>query len=207
MKPKQFLFIDDSGDTGFTGSRLGRFVIACVMVVDVEKKDLLRDAVELFRKNMGWAELDEMKFHKTNKHTVKRLIDFLKDFDYSVYAMVLDKQTAEKLGSKIDRMSLYDYVVKELLLKIRLNEPEILIDGVGGKRHMQRVRAYLRQNLKSRGVMNCQIKFVDSRKNYLIQLADIMAGSVARSFQEDKKDAGDYVGLLGGKIKKIYFVK
>jgi uncharacterized protein (DUF4415 family) len=206
MKPKQHIFIDDSGDTGFTSSRSQHFVIACVVIVDSEKKDLLDKAIELFRRNQGWRDEDEMKFHKTNKQTVKKLLGSLKDFDYSVYAMVLDKTTAAKLTPKMSKTSLYNFTIKELLMKLRLDEPVISIDGVGGKKYIQKVRAYLRQNLKEKGVVNCQIKFVDSKKDYLIQFADIVAGSIARSFQKDRKDSGDYIGLIGKKIKKIYFI-
>jgi len=61
-------------------------------------------------------------------------------------------------------MSLYNHVIKELLVKLELSESIIEIDGIGGKKYMQKVRSYLRQSLRDEGVINCQIRFVDSKK-------------------------------------------
>ena len=47
------------------------------------------------------------------------------------------------------------------------------------------------------------VKFVDSQDSALIQLADMVAGSVNRSLQTYKTDSQDYLGLLHGKIESI----
>ena len=94
----------------------------------------------------------------------------------------------------------------ELLLKLDLNEPIIVIDGVYDKKQAQRIRTYLRQTLKQHGIEKCKINFVDSRKEPVIQMADIVAGSVARSFDKSKTDCNEYVKLLGSKIINIYQV-
>jgi hypothetical protein len=94
--------------------------------------------------------------------------------------------------------------MKELLLKLDLEAPNITIDGIGGKRYMQKIRVYLRQNLKESGIEKCEIKFADSKKDSLIQIADIIAGSIARSFRDDRLDASKYVKLFGSKIISIF---
>jgi len=93
---------------------------------------------------------------------------------------------------------------RELLLKLELSEPNIIIDGVTDKKHIQNTRTYLRQALGQQGVGKCKIGFVDSRKNVVVQLADIVAGSIARSFDKKKTDYKDYLELLEPKIKGIY---
>jgi hypothetical protein len=47
------------------------------------------------------------------------------------------------------------------------------------------------------------VRFVDSRENTLVQIADIAVGSVNRSLQTDKTDSQDYIGLLKGKIELL----
>ena len=47
------------------------------------------------------------------------------------------------------------------------------------------------------------IRFSDSRKDSLVQLADIVAGSVGRSYQDHKTDATDFVKLIGSKLKVL----
>ena len=82
-------------------------------------------------------------------------------------------------------------------------ESVIVIDGVADKKQIQRMRTYLRQALKQQGVEKCKISFVDSRKEPLIQLADIIAGSIARSYDITKSDRNEYIKLLKSKINKI----
>jgi len=100
--------------------------------------------------------------------------------------------------------TLHNYVIKELLLKLELSEPVIFIDGVTDKKHIQKIRAYLRKALKLNGVEKSKISFVDSRKDVMIQLADIVAGSIARSFDKQKSDHNEYIKLLETKIVHIY---
>lgn len=45
---------------------------------------------------------------------------------------------------------------------------------------------------------------MDSRKEPLVQLADLIAGSVARSYGKNKTDRKDYLKLLESKMKGIY---
>jgi len=94
----------------------------------------------------------------------------------------------------------------ELLLKVGKNDQVVTIDGKSSKKYDKQVRTYLRQCLKDKGIENTSIKFVDSRKDSLIQLADIVAGAVARSFKK-KDDAQKYLNLLGDKIIKIEKIK
>jgi len=69
---------------------------------------------------------------------------------------------------------------------------------------MQKIRTYLRQNLKSNGVEKCVIKFADSKKDSLVQLTDIVAGSVARSFRDDRITTDKFLKLMGDKIIQIF---
>ena len=87
---------------------------------------------------------------------------------------------------------------------LKLVEPIIVIDGVADKKHIQFSRTYLRQALRQHGVEKCKISFVDSRKDVIIQLADIVAGSIARSYDKEKTDHSDYLRLLDLKVKDIY---
>jgi len=69
------------------------------------------------------------------------------------------------------------------------------------------VKACLRQSLREHGVHGSRIYLVDSRKNSLIQLTDIIVGSVARSYNKDKTDSDVYIEALGDKIANIYEIE
>ena len=58
------------------------------------------------------------------------------------------------------------------------------------------------RNGRENGRENTRFRFVDSRKDSIIQLADIIAGAIARSYK-DKTDAKRYLTLLESKIVQI----
>jgi len=201
---KQFAILDDSGDPGVDGSSTSHFVIAAVIIVGDEDRQKLIDAIDKYRQKLGWKETHEFKFNTTKKGIIEELIKVIRGYKFSAYAMVLDKRKIPVTPDIIDSNSLYYYVMKELLLKLDLKNPHITIDGIGGKRYMQKIRTYLRQNLKSNGVEKCVIKFADSKKDSLVQLTDIVAGSVARSFRDDRNNTDKFLKLMGGKIIQIF---
>ena len=178
-----------------------------VHVVDEAKKQSLSDAIDKFRKSLGWADLDEFKFNITNKQTVLRLIDVVKEFNFKAYIMVLDKGKINPNNIPKDKTSFYYRLIKELLLKIATDNPVITIDGRAGKKFSKEIRTYLRKTLRDNGIHNSRVYLVDSRKNSLIQLADIVVGSVARSYNREKADSQTYIKALKTKIVEIHEIE
>jgi hypothetical protein len=203
---RQYVFIDDSGDAGLKKTNTEQLVVAAVIVVDEDKRKLLSDGIDLFRRRLGWTDLHEFKFNKTNKEILVELIDFIKGFDFKAYAVVLDKKSTDSSRVHTGNISIYNCAIKELLLQISKNDQIVVIDGKATKSHAGKIRAYLRQHLKEKGVEKSSIRFVDSRKDSLVQLADIVAGAIARSYK-DKTDAKRYLDLLKNKIIKIEEIK
>ena len=62
----------------------------------------------------------------------------------------------------------------------------------------------MRKTLRDNGIHNSRVYFVDSRKNSFIQLADIVVGSVARSYNREKADSQTYIKALKTKIVEIH---
>jgi len=171
-------------------------------VVDELRKELLEDAINLFRRRLGWVDLHEFKFNKTEKCILIELIDFLKHFDFMAYAVVLHKKSITSSSLPKSKMSIYNQIVRELLLRVSKSNQIVVIDGKATKSHAEKLRVYLRHSLKENGIENTSIRFVDSRKDSIIQLADIIAGAIARSYK-DKTDAKKYLTLLDNKIIQI----
>ena len=201
---KEFLILDDSGDPGLVKSSTSHFIVAAVLVLNSESYDKLVMAMNDFRAGLGWNELDELKFSKTRKIVIKRLLTFIQQLEFKAYAIVVDKsKLTDKSLLTIDD-SLYNYAIKELLLRLKLSNPVIFIDGVSHKKQAERFRTYLRKHLKKHGVEKSKIRFVDSRKDVLVQLADIIAGVIARSYSKKKGSNDEYLKLLKSKIEEIY---
>lgn len=201
---KYFIYIDDSGDPGLRGDGSSNFIIASVVVVGQKNRDGLAKAIDEYKKGLGWKEREELKFHKTHKDAIRLAIKTANRYDYLAYAIVIDKSKIDMHSlSSVERNSIFLYTVKKLLIKMGLPDSDIIIDGIRGPKYTKKARAYLRQELKNAGLQTGRISFEDSRSNPLIQLADLVAGSVARSLT-NKADSEEYIRLFGRRLKKIF---
>lgn len=68
---------------------------------------------------------------------------------------------------------------------------------------MRRTATYSRREINSEKSKKIEIKFEDSTKDNLIQLADLIAGSINRSLNSDKTDSKTYVNIIKKKVVKI----
>lgn len=201
---KYFIYIDDSGDPGLTSEGSSSFIIASVVLVSKEARDSLAQAIDEYKKGLGWKEHEELKFHKTHKDAIRLAIKTANKYDYSAYAIVINKSKLNIHSlSSVEKNSIFLYTIKELLIKLKLPDSDIIIDGIRGPKYTKKARTYLRKELKDNGIKTGKISFEDSRNNPLVQLADLVAGSVARSLT-NKADAKEYIRLFGQKLKKIF---
>ncbi len=201
---KYYIYIDDSGDPGLKGDSTSNFIITSVILIGQENRDGLIQAIDEYKKGLGWKQREELKFHKTHKDVIRFAIKTANKYDYSAYAIVIDKSKIDTHSlSSIKRDSIFLYTIKELLVRLNLPDSDIIIDGIRGPKYTKKARTYLRQELKSVGLRTGRISFEDSRSNSLIQLADLVAGSIARSLT-NKADARDYIRLFGRKLKEIF---
>lgn len=201
---KYFIYIDDSGDPGLTSEGSSNFIIASVVLVSKEARDSLAQAIDEYKKGLDWKEYEELKFHKTHKDTIRLAIKTANKYDYSAYAIVINKSKLNIHSlSSVEKNSIFLYTIKELLIKLKLPDSDIIIDGIRGPKYTKKARTYLRKELKDNGIKTGKISFEDSRNNPLVQLADLVAGSVARSLT-NKADAKEYIRLFGQRLKKIF---
>jgi len=82
---KQYVAIDASGDAGLKNSDTNQLVAAAVITDSEKKTKLLEEAITSFRRNLGWVDLHEFKFSKTEKSVIVDLINHVKGFEYRAY--------------------------------------------------------------------------------------------------------------------------
>ncbi|HEY5298533.1 MAG TPA: DUF3800 domain-containing protein [Verrucomicrobiae bacterium] len=79
-----------------------------------------------------------------------------------------------------------------------LNDATVVIDGSGSREFRRQLGSYLRRrtnDTKSNARVIGKIKIQDSKRNNLLQLADMICGAVARSYTR-KDDAQTYRRLI-----------
>lgn len=188
------VFIDDSGDPGFklTQGSTRHFVIACCVFNSPETAERVANDIRSFKSNIGWTHNSELKFSQTKKDINLSFIEQFCSKDFFVRAIMVDKTLirSEFLINNHDHF--YNYAISKVLSRSNgtIENAKIRIDGKGGREYKNAMGTYLRIQANSRDVAVIKdVKFVDSNGDQLIQLADMVAGCVRRSFDESRSDA------------------
>lgn len=200
------IFVDDSGDPGF---KLGKgssdyFVIALVIFDDTLAAESAALKIKQYRRKLGFSDNSEFKFNKTRPEVKVGFLHCIKEEDFRVRALVVPKKDIYSLELRSNRNSFYSYIIKLVLQNSggTIENAKIKIDGSGDRIFRKSFTAYLRKELNQGDryvVKNC--KLVDSKNNVLIQMADMVAGAVRRSYDEGKKDRAVYKEIISRQIE------
>lgn len=122
----------------------------------------------------------------------------------------MDKSKIYGQELRRSRESFYGYAIK-MVLKYHggtIRNAKLRLDGHGDRKFKRTFNTYLRKELNSQ-VDNTEkvfldLKFVDSKKNVLIQLADMVAGTINRKYNREKTDRNEYYNLIKDKIEDIW---
>lgn len=184
------IFLDESGDPGFKFDKgsSSHFVIALVVFdtpLDAEETAL---NIKRLRQKLKLHETFEFKFNKMSDFYRFQLLEAISASPFRIRAMVVDKRilrSSQLIGSK---ESFYNYFVSEILRhnQGKIRDASLRVDGSGDREFRQAFNTYLRGKLSSQTVKKC--RFVDSKKDSLIQLADTVAGSLFRKYSPSKAD-------------------
>ena len=202
------IFIDESGDPGF---KLGRgstshFVVA--MVIFDKNEDAQYTAQVIKEALIDLKIRPEFKFSKSSDSKKDEFFARIKSCRFRVRALVVDKEKIYSKNLREDDKKFYNYFVRLLIdfQELKISDASIKIDGSGDREFKKELNRYLRSQIKSN--LKLKIELVDSNKNHLIQLADMVAGAIARSYPNQIRNAnGSWKQSLGKKIESIWDFK
>lgn len=204
------VFIDDSGDPGFRISKGSSkvFVIAMIIFDDDLEAEKTSLAIKELRRELGVSDYFEFKYNKADKIFRNKFFTKIKHFKFRVRAIVVSKQVIYSPKLQTEKESFYNYIIMQVLKKSRsIKGARLKFDKRGEKAIRDQLRVYLSRELdnKKNSIFK-DLKFVDSRQNTLIQLADMIAGSVNESFS---KGRGEYINMLkkAGRVEDIWSFK
>ncbi len=203
------VFIDDSGDPGFKIAKGSSevFVICCVIFDDELEAEKTAVKIKEFRRRLKKSDRFEFKFNKCSR---KIRVEFLKTVagaKFRIRAIVMPKEKIYSEELKKSRESFYNFTIKTVLRHSAgtIRDARIRLDGRGDRLFRRKLLVYLRKNLnmRERKIIK-NIRFRDSKKDVLIQLADMVAGSINRSFQTEKTDAHIYLGIIKPRVDDVW---
>lgn len=205
------VFLDDSGDPGF---KVGKgstpcFLIALVIFDDNLEAERCAVAIKELRRGLGLSDAYEFRFNGCSKDIRIAFLARVAKFKFHVRAIVMDKRRIHGAELRHSKESFYRYAIK-MVLKYsfgKITGARLKIDGHGDRAFRRELGAYLRRELRGRpgeAPIVSDLKVVDSQENVLIQLADMVAGTLRRFAEKERDDAAVYRELIVKRLENVW---
>lgn len=195
------VFIDDSGDPGFKFDKGSSeyFVISMVIFDDELEAEKIAVAIKELRRKIGFPDDVEFRFFRTSHNIRIKFLNHINQFKFKIRCLIVEKSKIHSLELRNNRESFYSYFIKEVLKYSggSIRDARIRIDGSGDRTFRKSFLSYLRRELNYGDrciVKNC--KLVNSKNDVLIQLADMVAGSINRFNNKEKSDFEEYRSII-----------
>ena len=205
-----YAFTDESGAFGWKFDVEGSFTHFIIASIIVEKKDLdfLNEGIETIRsKYFKNAEIKSSKIG-SDSELRRQLITDLLPLPFSIFAIVIDKRKMAHVRGLRYKQSFYKFTNNILHKEIRKAFPKVTViaDEIGGSEFMKSFSNYFRNKSDQPDLFGeADFSFRKSHEDVTIQLADIIAGSIARKYDEryNTEVDKDFIPLLNEKIIRI----
>ncbi len=189
----QILIADESGDTGFTDKRgtSKYFTVSLVYFEDLEESQRCYEKIEELKATINVHT--EFKFTRMPREKRVAFLKEMMNFEFYYFAVIINKQELIRQDIFTEE-SFYKYAcsLAFTLTKPYLEKVVVIIDGSGSREFQQSFKTYLQKHMDQK---IRKFKVEDSKKNNLVQLADMVVGAVARSVSE-KEDKIDYIKII-----------
>lgn len=139
------------------------------------------------------------KFEKgSSRYFVVALIIFDDDLDAEETALAI-----KKYRKSLNKSNQFEFKFNKANKKER--EQFLRLDGLGEKLFKKEVTTYLRKELNKKGDrIFDSLKFIDSKKDVLIQLADMIASSTNYAFESSEKENHLFYKIISKRIEDCW---
>lgn len=192
------VFVDESGDPGLKiaqGSS-AYFIVALAVFEDDCETQLMEQRIELLRHELHVDSHFEFKFNKCRHDFRVSFFEAVAPYNFFYYGIVIDKAGLYGEGFQ-HKESFYKYVTQLVFLNARehLEDAKVYIDMSGDRDFRREITSYLKDKINSEKRHIRQVRFLNSANSSLIQLVDMVAGAIHRSYSR-KSDAEDYIKII-----------
>ena len=182
------VFVDESGDPGMKlGLGSSEFFVLTLVIFENNEEAIRTDGlINKIREEQKLHPLSEFKFNKLRDSGRRHFLKSVAKHDFIYYSVVINKAKLTGKGFAF-KEPFYKYVCSLAFnnAKQHLDNAVIIIDGSGSREFKQQLQNYIKGKVNDKNdVRTCikKIKIEDSKKNNLLQLADMVCGAVAKSY-------------------------
>jgi hypothetical protein len=211
MPPKQLVYVDESGDTGFKVGKgsTATLVLVAVIFDSPEGAEATADCIAAYRESIGKGKTYGFHFSNLQHEWRLGLLEAVRDCPFRVRAVVMRKDRIWE-GTKLKTSGdyFYRYTFKLLLRDAfaGIKDAKLFVDGKAGRTTLRKLVNYLRQqcNDGDARVFSKITQVPKNQNNVLVQLADVCAGAIARSYQSDRKDPWCYRKVINRRVENVF---
>ena len=198
------VFIDESGDAGFKVGQGASPIFVAAMVIFRNADDAQATESRIAQSDAKRLHKPELKFNKCSADVRDRFFREVRHCPFSVRAIVVQKEQIYSPKLRADREKFYEFFVNTMMRYDNgvLRDAKIVIDGSGDRSFRQDLNAAMRRKLGA-GVIK-DVRFRDSRSDLLVQLADMCAGAIARSYRQERRNASRWRLMLEPRIDDVW---
>lgn len=193
----EYIFVDESGNTDINGTAF--YVICGVLCPSSAVEEFKESANSIVTKHAGSGELKSSTIGgELNRR--KRILTDIAECSFSFYCLVVDKSKVFQDSGLYWKRSFYKFLHRMFYNRIvgSFTEIRVLSDVYGKTDFMTSFKAYI----QDKGGLFNNLDFQPSSEVPLLQIADVIGGSVRRVFEKnDPKCTLDIIGYPSAPIE------
>ena len=205
-----YAFTDESGAFGWDidNPNVSTHFIISAIIVEEQNVDILRQEVEKIRqKHFQKGEMKSSSIGKNHKRRKRILADLL-PLPFSIFSVVFSKRQLLSVKGLRFKPSFYKFMNNIVHKELRhpFTKLTIVADEIGGSDYMQSFAKYVKNKQDIPTLLGeANFYFENSKNDVLIQLADLISGTLSFDYDEHKKssDIQPYRKMLEKKITRI----
>jgi hypothetical protein len=186
-------FTDEYGDASLDVDNPGvtTFFIITAVLVREEVVNAERARAEAIRsKFFGTGEMKSSSVGKDDARR-KRILEEIGRLDIATYSLAVDKRELDREGGLAHRKSFFKYLNRRLCTRIfkNVDDTTLVADEYGRDEFMRDFIDYVNDHLPLTLFTRRDISFAKSSDEVMLQVADMVSGSLARALDPRKRSA------------------
>jgi len=214
---KKYAFIDEFGAYGYQLDKPGvssHFIICSIIVEEQHLKEVEAGLAAIKKRYFQNGEIKSSTVKNDNHKRRCLILENMMELPFRIYAFVADKSKICENGGLRYKEPFYKFLNGFVYEELRLNfrNLSIVADEMGSKEYQDSFYRYVRSKQKIMPTLfgdefdENDLQLVNSKDSIINQLADFCAGSLAYSFDLQKKKLSQgrrYDKILAPKINRI----
>ena len=207
----KYAYIDEFGAFGFNFENEGcstHFIVTAIIVDECDIPEITEKVEQIRNKYFPNGEIKSSRIGKNHRKRIS-ILNEIKLLPFKIFALVCDKQKIFEQSGLRYKQPFYKFINNLVYQELRSSFSNLVIiaDEVGENDYLQSFAKYIKAHEVPLSLFDKSLfRFENSKDNLIIQIADIVSGSLAYNYDEHKKrETGDnnYKFMLSAKTLMI----